>query len=209
MKARRFLIGAAMATALVLVMAACSNEDASSGSSAAGTNPADPASITGKVRLFSYSDGFDPEYMSTFYETYPNIDLETASFNSNEVAVAKIQAGFQADVINSCVDEATLEMVNKGMYMPLDTSRLENWDAIWPGMKIPARGCRSTARRTSCQWMRAPQGSCTTPTRSPRPPRRGRTCSIHSTRGERRWRTWRSRRWMSVPSPTGSRTHWR
>ena len=71
--------------------------------------------------------------METFYETYPNIDLETASFSSNEEAVAKIQAGFEADVINSCVDEATLEMVNKGMYMPLDTSRLENWDDIWPG----------------------------------------------------------------------------
>ena len=87
------------------------------------------------MRLFSYSDGFDPDYMESFYETYPNIELETASFSSNEEAVAKIQAGFEADVINSCVDEATLEMVNKGMYMPLDTSRLENWDDIWPGMK--------------------------------------------------------------------------
>jgi len=37
--------------------------------------------------------------------------------------------------VNSCVDEATLEMVNKGMYQPLDESRLENWDDIWPGMK--------------------------------------------------------------------------
>ena len=37
--------------------------------------------------------------------------------------------------MNSCVDEATLEMVNKGMYQPLDTSRLEHWDDIWPGMK--------------------------------------------------------------------------
>jgi spermidine/putrescine transport system substrate-binding protein len=73
--------------------------------------------------------------METFFETYPNIELETASFNSNEEAVAKIQAGFEVDVLNSCVDEATLAMVNKGMYQPLDTSRLEHWEEIWPGMK--------------------------------------------------------------------------
>ena len=73
--------------------------------------------------------------METFYEKYPNIELETASFGCNDEAVAKIQAGFEADVVNSCVDEATLEMVNKGMYQPLDVARLENWDDIWPGMK--------------------------------------------------------------------------
>lgn len=130
----RFLRGASVLVALILIAAACGG-DGDPEPSAAGGSPGDPASITGTVRLYSYSDGFDPDYMASFYETYPNIDLETASFSSNEEAVAKIQAGFEADVINSCVDEATLEMVNKGMYMPLDTSRLENWDDIWPGMK--------------------------------------------------------------------------
>ena len=90
---------------------------------------------SGTLRLFSYSDGFDPAYMASFYEEYPDINLETASFGSNDEAIAKLQAGFQADVINSCVDEATLEMVNKGLYAPLDVSRLENWDDIWPSMK--------------------------------------------------------------------------
>ena len=96
--------------------------------------------------------------------------------------MAKIQAGFEADVINSCVDEATLEMVQKGMYMPLDVSRLEHWDEIWPSMKeLP--GVRSTARSTSCRSTPGPRGSCTTPTRSHAARRRGRTCSIRSTRG--------------------------
>lgn len=135
---RRTLAAAAM---LAIVAAACSSGD--SGGAALGATvggagaatPVDPAEITGTIRLYSYSDGFDPEYMASFFETYPNIELETASFGSNEEAVAKIQAGFEADVINSCVDEATLEMVQKGMYQPLDVSRLENWDAIWPAMK--------------------------------------------------------------------------
>ncbi len=54
---------------------------------------------------------------------------------SNEEAIAKITAGFEVDVVNSCVDEATLEMVQKGLYMPLDTSRLDNWDDLFPAMK--------------------------------------------------------------------------
>jgi spermidine/putrescine transport system substrate-binding protein len=73
--------------------------------------------------------------METFFEQYPDIDLETAGFGSNEEAVAKIQAGFEADVVNSCVDEATLEMVQKGLYQPLDVERLEHWDDIFPAMK--------------------------------------------------------------------------
>ncbi|MEX2420538.1 MAG: extracellular solute-binding protein [Actinomycetota bacterium] len=134
----RILRGLAVAASLSLVMAACGGDDAGPAPDTGGTEtstPADPASITGTIRLYSYSDGFDPEYMETFFETYPNIEVETAGFGSNEEAVAKIQAGFEADVVNSCVDEATLEMVNKGMYQPLDESRLENWADIWPGMK--------------------------------------------------------------------------
>ena len=143
-RTRRLLVGTAV---LAVVATACGSGDADgpgpdtggvpSGAGATGQTaaPVDPAEITGTIRLYSYSDGFHPEYMATFFETYPNIELETAGFGSNEEAVARIQAGFEADVINSCVDEATLEMVQRGMYQPLDVSRLEHWDEIWPGMK--------------------------------------------------------------------------
>jgi spermidine/putrescine-binding protein len=126
---------------LAMVLAACGSDGggddpgAPVGGETGSSAPIDPADITGTIRLYSYADGFDPEYMETFFEAYPNIELETAAFGSNEEAVAKIQAGFEADVINSCVDEATLEMVQRGIYQPLDVSRLENWDVIWPGMK--------------------------------------------------------------------------
>ena len=140
MRRNRFLRTLAVAGTISLLAASCGSDDGGPEADPGGTasEPAasvDPASITGTIRLYSYSDGFDPKYMETFFETYPNIQLETAAFGSNEEAVAKIQAGFEADVINSCVDEATLEMVNKGMYQPLDVSRLEHWDDIWPGMK--------------------------------------------------------------------------
>lgn len=121
-------------SALVLILAGCGG-GGSTTPGAGSTNPSDPASISGTIRLYSYEDGYDADYMKSFYEMYPNIKVETASFGSNEEAIAKIQAGFQADVINTCVDEASQEAVEKGVYAPLDTARLEHWDQIWPAMK--------------------------------------------------------------------------
>lgn len=125
----------AIACAMALVTAACASGDGTSETSASGPSASIDATPEGTLRLFSYSDGFDPEYMETFFEQYPDIDLETSAFGSNDEAVAKLLAGFEADVVNSCVDEATLEMVNRGLYAPLDTSRLEHWDDIFPSMK--------------------------------------------------------------------------
>ena len=132
----------ALRAAAVVVMlgltATCSSGGGTGGGSAssagAGATVA-PADITGTVRLLSYSDGFDPKYLASFHQEYPNIKLETASMDNNEQAIAKIQAGFQVDVVNSCVDEATLEMVQKGLYLPLDTSRLTSWNDLFPSMK--------------------------------------------------------------------------
>lgn len=131
----------ALVAVLAMVGAACGNDDSaeSTGSTGASgtTEPVteNPADITGTIRLLSYTDGFDPDYLESFHEQYPNIKLETSAMGSNEEAVAKLQAGFEADVVNSCVDEATLEMVQKGLYMPLDTSRLTNWEDLFPSMK--------------------------------------------------------------------------
>jgi spermidine/putrescine transport system substrate-binding protein len=132
----RVLVRIAAISALVLIAGACSNGGSSAPQATGGaSSTANPADITGTIRLLSYSDGFDPKYMASFHQEYPNIHLETASMDSNEAAIAKIQAGFQVDVINSCVDEATLEMDQKGLYMPLDASKLTNWPDLFPTMK--------------------------------------------------------------------------
>jgi spermidine/putrescine transport system substrate-binding protein len=135
---RRGPLGAvAFLSVIALVAVSCGTETdtGTQQPTGSGSETTSAAPVGGKLRLFSYSDGFDPEYMTTFFEEYPDIDLETAAFGSNDEAVAKLLAGFEADVVNSCVDEATLEMVQRGLYAPLDTSRLENWDDIWPSMK--------------------------------------------------------------------------
>ncbi len=134
---RRSLPLLSVVLALLLIAAACSKKEGPGPSASGGSgNPSVAAQdITGTIRLFSYSDGYEPAYLESFHQEYPNITLQTAAMDSNEAAIAKIQAGFQVDVINSCVDEATLQMVQLGLYMPLDPSRLTNWPDLFPSMK--------------------------------------------------------------------------
>ena len=131
---RPFVRSALVGLAIALVAAACGSDTTAATSPAAGAS-VDPASITGTIRLLSYSDGFDPGYLADFEAQYPNIKIDSSSMGSNEEAIAKIQAGFDADVVNSCVDEATLEMVQKGIYAPLDQSRLIHWNDLFPSMQ--------------------------------------------------------------------------
>src|SRR5262245_59177096 len=101
---------AALCVAIALVGAGCGGGSSTGASPVSPGASVDPASVTGTIRLLSYTDGFDPGYLADFEKEYPNITIETSSMGSNEEAIAKIQAGFDADVVNSCVDEATLEM---------------------------------------------------------------------------------------------------
>jgi spermidine/putrescine-binding protein len=131
-KVSKLMLASALAAALSLT--GC-GDGSSSSAKEDNARPTDPAAITGTVRLYALDDGFNPDYIKSFRDTYPNIKLETASFGNGDEAIAKVQAGFQADVINSCLDESSLDAVQKGVYAPLDTSRLEHWDKIWPSMK--------------------------------------------------------------------------
>jgi spermidine/putrescine-binding protein len=45
-----------------------------------------------------------------------------------------MQNGFQADVINVCTEE-TRRMVDLGLIQPIDTSRIEAWDTLFPSLK--------------------------------------------------------------------------
>jgi len=133
---RRPLLLLAGLLAFSLAAVACGGGRGTTGSpSVSGGTSMRPEDVTGTIRLISYADGFDPDYMASFHEQYPNIKLETSAMSSNEEAVAKIQAGFEVDVANACVDEAALEMVQKGMYMALDTSRLTYWNDLFPSVK--------------------------------------------------------------------------
>ena len=102
----------------------------------------DPPS--GTVTLFGYEDNFVPEVIDPFLEANPDLDVRTAVFRNNDEAVTKLQNGFQADVINVCTEE-TQRMVDLGLLQPIDTSRIEAWDTLFPSLKEQDR--RHAGRR--------------------------------------------------------------
>jgi spermidine/putrescine transport system substrate-binding protein len=90
--------------------------------------------VTGNLTLFGYEDNFVPEVIDPFLEANPDLNVQTAVFGSNDEAVTKLQNGFQADIINVCTEE-TQRMVDLGLLQPIDTSRIDAWDTIFPALK--------------------------------------------------------------------------
>lgn len=123
---RRFVASAAVA----LVVAACSG----GGDDPAPAPDGSPAEPAGTLTLFGYEDNFVPEVIDPFLDAYPDLEVKTAVFSSNDEAVTKLQNGFQADVINVCTEE-TSRMVALGLLQPIDTSRIDGWDTVFPSLR--------------------------------------------------------------------------
>jgi spermidine/putrescine-binding protein len=127
MKMRRRLI--VLVSVSMFIVSACS-----SGSDDEPTPGASSGAVTGNLTLFGYEDNFVPEVIDPFLEANPDLNVQTAVFGSNDEAVTKLQNGFQADVINVCTEE-TRRMVDLGLIQPIDTSRIDAWDTIFPSLK--------------------------------------------------------------------------
>ncbi|MEX0983493.1 MAG: extracellular solute-binding protein [Actinomycetota bacterium] len=121
----------AILSALLVVATACSSDTTSS---TEPTGSGTPGPVEGSVTLFGYEDNFVPEVIDPFYAAYPELDVKTAVFSSNDEAVTKLQNGFQADVINVCTEE-TGRMIDLELLQPIDTSRIEGWETLFPALK--------------------------------------------------------------------------
>jgi len=118
-----------------LALAACGSDgDSGGGSSSEGGSD---GTVSGELRTFTYSDTVAESKLVNFRKKYPDVELRTATFESNDEAAAKIKAGFRADVIELCLDEQG-PLVDAGMLAPLDVSRLENWDDLDPTFRDAA-----------------------------------------------------------------------
>lgn len=120
-------------TASVLVamtalgLAACGGDDQAGSQSpaAAGTD----SGASGELRVFAYEDTVTDELLDPLREANPDLEVRTATFNSNQQAAAKMAGGFQADVVEVCLDEMS-PLQARGLLSPLDTSRVPTWDRL-------------------------------------------------------------------------------
>lgn len=120
----RALIGV---TSVLLAVTACGG-----GGGATSRSPDDP--VEGTVRTFTYDDSIDPEILDPFEEANPGVKVETATFNSNAQAAAKIKGGFGTDVIEVCLDESS-PLVDNDLLAPIDTKEITEWDNMVPAIR--------------------------------------------------------------------------
>jgi spermidine/putrescine transport system substrate-binding protein len=125
-----FVLTTAVAAALAVSCGGGTVTSPSPGASGATQTGA----LTGRLSLFGYEDGFAPQVIGGFEKANPALKVVTASFGTNDEAVAKMRAGFRADVVNVCVEE-TPRMVKLGLLQPLDTSRITQWSDIVPALQ--------------------------------------------------------------------------
>jgi spermidine/putrescine transport system substrate-binding protein len=120
--------GAALAAlATVCALAGCGSN---SGETSVAPAPRDPdAPATGTLRFFAYGDTVTDELLDPFRQQNPDLDLQTASFNSNKAAAAKLSGGFEADVVEVCADEMQPLLV-RGLLRPLDPTAIAGFDRL-------------------------------------------------------------------------------
>lgn len=120
----RSLLLALIACAGTVAIAACG---VSRRTDAVAPPPQNPdAPVGGSLRVFTYEDTTAPDLMKPFEEQNPDLEVKTASFGSDEEAAAKLNAGFQADVVESCLDEMA-PLTEEGLLRPLDPAGVPEW----------------------------------------------------------------------------------
>ena len=90
MRARTFLISAAALVAVAAAFAGCGSGGSSGGQTAA-SGSTQPKVVSGPLRLFAYSDGFDKQLIQPFETENPKVQLQTTPFDSVASATAKLR----------------------------------------------------------------------------------------------------------------------
>ena len=112
--------GAALLICLALVGVACS-KDPGSGQQ-------------GSLVFLTYESALLPEVITPFTDANPDLKLQATTFTSQDEAIAKLQGGFQADVVYACLTD-TQRLVSDALVQPIDTSKLTAWNTLFPYYK--------------------------------------------------------------------------
>ncbi len=113
--------------ALAWGISACGGSASESAVAPAPTDPDAPA--TGTLTVFAYQDTITDELLDPFREANPDLEVETAGFGSNQEAAAKLAGGFEADVVEVCLDEMS-SLTVRNLLRPLDPDGITDWDDL-------------------------------------------------------------------------------
>ncbi|HEY4163147.1 MAG TPA: ABC transporter substrate-binding protein [Dongiaceae bacterium] len=94
---------------------------------------ATPASAQDKLSYFTW-DGYElPDFHKSYEAAHPN-QLDVSKFGDDDEAFTKVKAGFRPDLAHPCYDKV-LRWKEAGLIEPIDTTKLKNWDKIFPSLR--------------------------------------------------------------------------
>jgi len=99
----------------------------------AATAIAAPAVAADKLSYFTWSGYELPDFNKSFLAANPDA-VEATIFSDDDDAFAKVKAGFRPDLAHPCYDKIA-RWNKEGLLQPIDTTRLKNWDKIFPVFK--------------------------------------------------------------------------
>lgn len=112
---------------VVMTLAACASPTPPGGGPAPTAEPT--AAPTGPLVVLDWSGYELPEFWQPFADKYPDVTVDFSFFAEDAEAFAKLQTGFQSDLVHPCSSWWKL-YVDNGLVQPIDTSKLSNWPGI-------------------------------------------------------------------------------
>jgi spermidine/putrescine-binding protein len=92
-----------------------------------------PAAAATDLTVFTWAEYDNPDFHQAFVEKYGG-SPEFTLFGEEEEALQKLRAGFTPDVAHPCTSNVR-RWKDAGVLKPLDPSRIEHWDDIYPSFK--------------------------------------------------------------------------
>ncbi|MBM3187388.1 MAG: extracellular solute-binding protein [Chloroflexi bacterium] len=89
--------------------------------------------VKGPLVVLEWSGYEQPVFWEEFAEEHPDVKVDYAFFAEDAEAFAKLQSGFQADVVHPNVSWLKL-FVENDLLQPVDTSKLDNWSGVMPAL---------------------------------------------------------------------------
>lgn len=125
-----WMLPLALVVTAALGVSACGSSDSGTTEEAAAPSAAAAnAPATGTLRVFAYDDTVTDEQLAPFRKENPDLNLKIATFNSNQEAAAKLAGGFEADVVEVCLDEAK-PLLQRNQLRPIDTAGITDWNKL-------------------------------------------------------------------------------
>ncbi len=96
----------------------------------AATLTATPVLAGGPLTYFTWSGYELPDFNKSYIAAHPE-GPEISFFGDDDDAFTKVKAGFHPDLAHPCYDKIA-RWNAAGLLQPIDTSRIKNWDKIFP-----------------------------------------------------------------------------